>query len=250
MSTRIRFAAALSVIAVAALVAGCASGPSSESPTSSSAPSTAPSSSTDGGNDDGIGDDDMDGAILDDGRAFAVVTWGSSSCVPTVAEVTGEGQNVTVTLTDGDDANRVCTADYAPRASIGIFAEGVDPTQDITLQVTYGDITDDVDLEGDAAFTGVPGSSTEYTPSAGWVDDGTLVLLTWGSSSCQPVVESLEGSGASGTATFVTDDAQVCTMDMAPRATLLAFPDDSVDDDAFTLTLVGGGLEGTVTVRG
>lgn len=249
MTTRIRFAAALSVIAVVALAAGCASGPSSDSPTSSAAPSSVPSSSTDGSGDDGL-DDDMGGTILDDGRAFAVVTWGSSSCAPMVADVTGEGQTVTVTLTDGDDADRVCTADYAARASIGTLPEGVDPTQDITLQVTYGDVADDVDLDGDVAFAGVPGSPTEYAPSAGWVDDGTLVLLTWGSSSCPPVVESLEGSGTSGTATFVTDDAQVCTMDMAPRATLLAFPDDSVDDDDFTLTLVGGGLDGTVTVRG
>lgn len=192
----------------------------------------------------------MDGTILDDGRAFAVVTWGSSSCVPTVADVTGDGQTVIVTLTDGDDADRACTADYAARASIGTLPEGVDSTQDITLQVTYGDVADDVDLDGDASFTGVPGSPTEYTPSAGWIDDGMLVLLTWGSSSCPPVVESLEGSGSAGTVTFTTDDSQVCTMDMAPRATLLSFPDDSVEDDAFALTLVGGGLDGTVTVRG
>ena len=39
-------------------------------------------------------------------------------------------------------------------------------------------------------------------------------------------------------------------MDMAPRATILEFGEDAVDDDAFTLTLVGGGLDGTVEVRG
>lgn len=74
------------------------------------------------------------------------------------------------------------------------------------------------------------------------------MLLTWGSSGCPPVVESLEGSGNAGTATFVTDDTQICTMDMAPRATILSFGDDAVDDDGFTLTLVGGGLDGTVSV--
>ena len=116
--------------------------------------------------------------------------------------------------------------------------------------MTYGDVVDDVDLDGDPSFTGTPGSSTEYAPTAGWFDDGSLVLLTWGSSSCAPVVEDLEGSGASGTATFATDDDQVCTMDMAPRATILEFGEDAVDDDAFTLTLVGGGLDGTVEVRG
>jgi len=138
----------------------------------------------------------------------------------------------------------------APRASVGALPEGVDPTAEVTLQVTYGDIVGDVDVDGDPAFTGTPGSTTEYTPSAAWFDDGALVLLTWGSSTCAPVVESLEGSGAAGTATFATDESQVCTMDMAPRATIVDFGQDEVDDDAFTLTLVGGGLDGTVDVRG
>jgi len=233
--------AALSALAAIAVIAGCTATPGSSAPTSTAAPSTA--ATPDGS------DDDFDGAILDEGRMFAVVTYGSSTCVPRVDTVTAEGQKVAVTLVDGDEAT-ACTADYAPRASVGAFPEGVDPTAEITLDVTYGDLVDDVDLDGDASFTGVPGSSTEYAPSAGWIDDGALVLLTWGSSSCPPVVESLEGSGATGTVTFTTDDTQVCTMDMAPRATILAFGDDAVSDDAFTLTMVGSGLDGTVEVRG
>ncbi len=244
MTAQPRIAAALSVLAAVVMIAGCTSAPGASTPTSSAAPS---SNATAAPGDDA---DDVEGAILDDGRMFAVVTFGSSTCVPQVDEVSGDGQTVTVTLTDGEDADKACTADYAPRASIGAFPEGVDPTKDITLEVTYGDVSDTVDLDGDAAFTGVPGTPTEYAPTAGWVDDGSLVLLTWGSSSCAPVVQSLEGSGPAGTVTFATDDTQVCTMDMAPRATLLAFGDDQVTDDGFTLTLVGGGLDGTVAVRG
>lgn len=236
-------ASVIGVAAAALLIAGCTSGPGAETPTSSPAPSA-------GGVDD---QNDVEGALLDDGRMFAVVTMGSSTCVPQVDQTTAEGQIVSVTLVEPesqDGTEKACTADLAPRASIGALPEGVDPTQDITLNVTYGDITDDVDLDGDPAATGTPGAPTEYLPSAGWFDDGGLVLLTWGSSSCPPVVESLEGSGNAGTATFVTDADQVCTMDMAPRATLLSFGDDTVDDDAtFTLTLVGGGLDGTVEVR-
>lgn len=228
------------LVAAALLVAGCTSGPGSETPTSSPAPSA-------GNVDD---HNDVEAALLDDGRMFAVITWGSSTCVPQVDQVAGKGQTVTVSLVDPDGADKACTADLAPRASIGALPEGVDPTADITLNVTYGDIADDVDLDGDPAATGTPGTSTEYLPSAGWFDDGGLVLLTWGSSSCPPVVESLEGSGNAGTATFVTDANQVCTMDMAPRATMLAFGDNTVEDDGtFTLTLVGGGLDGTVEVR-
>lgn len=234
-------ASVISLAAAALLVAGCTAGPGAETPTSSPAPSA-------GGSDD---ENDVEGALLDDGRMFAVVTWGSSTCVPQVDEVTGEGQTVTVTLVDPEgESPKPCTKDLAPRASLGELPEGVDPKTDITLNVTYGDITEDVDLDGDPAATGTPGTSTEYLPSAGWFEDGGLVLLTWGSSSCPPVVDSLEGSGNAGTATFATDADQVCTMDMAPRATMLSFGDDAVDDDApFTLTLVGGGLDGTVEVR-
>ncbi|WP_217181654.1 hypothetical protein [Streptomyces sp. AC495_CC817] len=242
MSSTSRVTAALSVIAAALLIAGCTSTPGSTAPTSSTEPSS-PAAPGQGA------DDDIEGAVLDDGRMFAVVTQGSSTCVPQVSDVSAEGQTVAVTLADVSE-DQVCTADHAPRASIGALPEGVDPTKDITLQITYGELSDDVDLDGDPRRTGAPGSATEYAPSAGWVDDGMLVLLTWGSSSCPPVVESVEGSGAEGTATFSTDDTQVCTMDMAPRGTLIAFDETTVDDDDFTLTLVGGGLDGTVVVRG
>lgn len=234
-------ASVIGVAAAALLIAGCTAGPGAQTPTSSPAPSA------------GDVDDrnDVEGALLDNGRMFAVITVGSSTCVPQVDEVTAQGQTVTVTLVDPEgDSPKPCTKDLAPRASLGELPEGVDPKTDITLNVTYGDIVDDVDLDGDPAATGTPGTSTEYLPSAGWFDDGGLVLLTWGSSTCLPVIESLEGSGNAGTATFVTDDTQVCTMDMVPRATMLSFGDDAVEDDGpFTLTLVGGGLDGTVEVR-
>ena len=235
-------AAALSAVAVL-LFAGCTAGPGSTAPSSTPVPSNSA-----GVDADDV--DDMEAAILDDGRMFAIVTWGSSTCVPQVDTASANGQTVSVELVE-TDANAVCTADMAQRASVGALPDGVDPTKEITLQVTYGDVSDDIDVDGDAAFTGTPGSSTEYLPSAAWFDDGSLVLLTWGSSGCPPAVEELSASGATGTATFVTDDDKACTMDMAPRATILSFGDDQVDDDdGFTLTLVGGGLDGTVTVRG
>ncbi|NKF34041.1 hypothetical protein HER21_47300, partial [Pseudomonas sp. BGM005] len=84
---------------------------------------------------------------------FAVVTWGSSTCVPQVDTVSANGQTVMVELVDSGDADAVCPADMAQRASVGGLPEGVDPTKEITLQVTHGDVTDDVDLDGDASFT-------------------------------------------------------------------------------------------------
>ncbi|WP_091229968.1 hypothetical protein [Microbacterium sp. 3J1] len=246
MISSTRAVAALSALGAVLLIAGCTIGPGATSPSSTSLPSSGPGQSSDDS-------DDLEGTLLDDGRMFAVVTFGSSTCIPQVDTVTAEGQTVSVTLMDvdaGGETEKACTTDLAPRASVGALPEGVDPTKEITLQVTYGDMVDDVEIDGDASLMGAPGSPTEYLPSAGWLDDGSLVLLTWGSSGCPPVVDTLEGSGNTGTATFVTDENQACTMDMAPRATILSFGDDEVEDDGFTLTLVGGGLEGTVQVRG
>ena len=244
---RLAVAASSALVAVL-LLAGCTVGPGGAAPHSTSDPSSGP-----GNAGSGEDHDDIEGALVDDGRMFAVVTWGSSTCVPQVDEVIAEGQTVTATLVEpeGDGATeKACTADLAPRASIGALPEGVDPTKDIALRITYGDMTDDVDIDGDPGASGTPGTPTEYLPSAGWFDDSGLVLLTWGSSTCLPVVESLEGSGDAGTVTFATDENQVCTMDMVPRATILAFGEDTVDyDKTFTLTMVGGGLDGTVEVR-
>lgn len=243
MTPRRLLVTASSAIAAVLLLAGCTVGPGGAAPYSTSDPSSGPVDADDR--------NDFEGALLDDGRMFAVVTVGSSTCVPQVDQVTAEGQTVTVTLVDPEgESPQPCTKDLAPRASIGALPEGVDPKSDITLNVTYGELTDDVDIDGDPAATGTPGSTTEFQPSAAWLDDDGLVLLTWGSSTCLPQIESLEGAGSTGTAYFVTDENQVCTMDMAPRATLLAFGEDTVEDDGpFTLTLVGGGLDGTVEVR-
>ncbi|NLA66346.1 MAG: hypothetical protein GX862_10630, partial [Leucobacter sp.] len=115
-------------------------------------------------------------------------------------------------------------------------------------RVTLDGATSTSELDGNAQLTGIAGESTDYAPSAGWFDDHSLVLLTWGSSSCQPVVESVQAEGQTGTVTFVTED-RACTMDMAPRTTIIAF--DGIDDDAegdFVLTLVGDNLDGTLNV--
>ncbi|WP_417509987.1 hypothetical protein [Microbacterium sp.] len=233
---------ASAALAAALLLVGCTGSAGEQPPTSSAAPDD--SNST-----DDIGDD-FEAAWLDNGRMFSIVTWGSSSCVPIVDEISAEGQKVTVSLVDApnaDGSERVCTADFAPRASIGGLPEGVDPTKDVEFIVTLGDITEDVELDGNAALTGTGGEATDYEPSAGWFDDDGIVLLTWGSSTCPPIVENVEVQDAGATVTFTTEDG-ACTMDMVPRATLLGMSDDVDDDEDFTLTLVGGNLDGAVHV--
>ncbi|MGO2746802.1 hypothetical protein [Microbacterium sp.] len=235
---------ASAALAAALLLVGCTGSSGDQPPTSSASPD-------DSGNSTDIGDaDDIEAAWLDDGRMFALVTWGSSTCVPIIDDISADGQKVTVSLVDAPNADgteKACTADLAQRASVGGLPEGVDPTKDVEFLVTLGDITDDVDLDGNTALTGIPGESTDYTPSAGWFDDEGIVLLTWGSSSCPPIVENLDVQDAGATVTFTTEDGP-CTMDMAPRATLLGFDGDFDDDEDFTLTLVGDNLDGKVNV--
>ena len=210
----------------AGTLAGCAS-------QAASAPSASPTA------DDGAGDAEMSAAWLDDGRIIGLVTTGSSTCVPAADEATLEADvSLAVTLVEPDAAT-ACTADMAPRVTLVEVPEGVDPAADLTISVTGDGYSGTTDLEGVDGLSG--GGMTDYLPSAGWTDtDGQFVLLTWGSSSCVPVITEVAATGpAEVTVTFETPPAdQVCTMDMAPRATV-AFVDDLEEDSDVSAVLVG-----------
>ena len=181
---------------------------------------------------------------LDSGRMIGLVTWGSSSCVPQADTATASGQEITVTLLD--PAEGACTADYAPRASEIAVPTGVDPHQDVTVHLTYLDKTVDLKLAGNAELTGTPGDPTDYQPTAGWFDDHGIALLTWGSSSCRPQVAGIEESVDVITVNFTAHDG-MCTMDMAPRVTVLYV--EQVDRTR-KLTLVGDNLDATIPILG
>lgn len=181
-------------------------------------------------------------AWLDDGRAFALVTYGSSSCVPVVSDVGADGQNVTVTLTE--EEAEACTDDYVPRAALVGLPEGVDPTRDVdvTVRDESGGTESRVELDGDDDLSGA--GLSDFQASAGWFSDRGIVLLTWGSGSCVPVVESVDERADSATVTFVESPAdRVCTADMRARTTVLELSAEPDDDDDFTLILAGDGFE-------
>jgi hypothetical protein len=194
---------------------------------------------------------DVEAAWLDDGRIIAVVTSGSSTCVPTAesAEVNSDGA-LAVELVE-PDADTACTRDLVPRATLVTVPDGVDPSEDLEIWVTGDGYYGDVSLAGVAGLAG-PGGTTDYEPTAGWTQQqGQFVILTWGSSGCVPVVETSEVTGeAEVTVTFQEPPAdQACTADMAPR-TNFAFADGLSGVEDVQLVLSGDSIDATIPIYG
>lgn len=245
MSLR-RTVASLSLLIPAVALAGCAPGPQTTTPqapapsTSSKEPSPAPEPSAPA---EGMR---ADAAWLDAGRVIGVVTWGSSSCVPFAEDPAASGQEVSVTLTDPE--GRPCTKDLVARASVVGVPAGVNPKEDVTLKVSYLGQESSFELDGDDDLTGTPGDPTDYAPSAGWFDDDKgIVLLTWGSSSCPPVVEKVDDAADAITVSFTTTKG-ACTADVGPRATVISVANGGDDDRQ--LVLVGDNLDAKVKILG
>jgi hypothetical protein len=200
---------------------------------------TAPSGSPSAG---GGSDAEIDAAWLDDGRMIGLVTYGSSGCVPIAEDATLEADgSLSVALMEPEE-DQACTADYAPRVTLVGVPDGVDPSKDLSLTVTGDGLTGSAELDGVEGLGG--GGMTDYLPSAGWTEtDGQFVLLTWGSSSCAPVISGVAATGpAEVTVTFETPPAdQVCTMDMAPRATIALV--DGLEEDRNVEAVLTGSPE-------
>ncbi len=92
--------------------------------------------------------------------AFVYLTWGSSSCAPTVQDVaaTGDAQ-VTLTFVE-PDADRVCTLDMAPRAVLAEVSALTTPTG--AQLVLTGDTFDAVSV----AIVGTPAVAASASPTA------------------------------------------------------------------------------------
>lgn len=228
MTPRRILALPLALLLAGGVLAGCAS-------QAANAPTADP---TDGGSTEA----EIDAAWLDDGRIIGLVTIGSSTCVPAADDATLQADgSLAVTLVE-PDADAACTADMAPRVTLVEVPEDVDPSQDLAITVTGDGYSGTAELDGVDGLTG--GGMTDYLPSAGWTEtDGQFVLLTWGSSTCVPVISEVAASGpAEVTVTFETPPAdQVCTMDMAPRATLAVV--DGLEEDSDVELVLSGGPE-------
>lgn len=237
-----RAAAMATLIAAGLALAACATPAGGPSEAPSEPPTPTPAAETDAAT-------ELHAAWLDAGRAVAVVTYGSSTCLPAVEDVQGEGSSVTVVISEPEDGP--CTMDYVPRATYIGLPAGVDIDDGLTVVVT-GAFEGTVKLDDEDDLTGTPGESTDYAPSAGWFDKTGFVVLTWGSSSCAPGVASVEATGDEALALTFADfpDDQVCTMDMGPRVAVAAVSDGFGDEDDVELTLSGADISGTTTILG
>lgn len=226
MTSRRLLAIPFMVLLVGGALAGCAA-PVSGAP------------SGDSSSDESSTTVELDAAWLDDGRIIGLVTSGSSSCVPAAddAKLQADG-SLTVTLMD-PDADTACTRDLVPRVTLVEVPEGVDPSEDLAITVSGDGYAGTVELDG--ADDLASGGMTDYLPSAGWTQTaGQFVFLTWGSSTCVPVISDVAATGPTQvTVTFEAPPAdQVCTMDMAPRGTVAVVEGLEAEDDV-TLVLTG-----------
>lgn len=231
-----------SVLAVAALLTGCA--------TNTAAPGEAPQSPTPTPTEPTLSDEwtapppSLENASvvwLDGGKALGVVTWGSGSrsCYPVVQDVTVANQDINVVLA-GPTVEGVCTQDLREQLILVGLPEGVDSKAAATVTLTTAEETQEVALSArpaDAPDTPAGERSATLTPLG-------VVLISYGSSSCPPVVDTIDGT----TVTFSAIE-QACTMDYSPRATLLDITDAAVGTELNLVSLDGAADPVTVTVQ-
>lgn len=237
MSSTRRVTLAAATLLFAALLGGCATNPGAVTP--SPADQSAGESPANGSGSDG----DIEAAWLDGGRMVGIVTQGSSTCVPVADDVELADGVLTVTLVVPGDRAQPCTRDLVPRVTLVGLPEPVDPSAGLRIVAKGEGLDEDTDLDG--VDLPMPDGPTDYQPTAGWTDeDGQFVILTWGSSSCPPIIEDVQATGeAEVTVTFQKPPAdQVCTMDIGPRGNVAQV--EGLDDDSdVELVLIGGGPE-------
>ncbi len=227
--------AGAAALTLTAALAGCATGTSVD-------PGSNGQEVPDGGNEQQIL---VDAAWLESGRSIGLITEGSSSCVPTTDEVTVTDAGALAVVLADPAEDEPCTRDMAPRITLVAVPDGVDPQDDLTIDVSGPG------YEGAVTINGVPGLSpddadeTQLPPTAGWTQqDGQFIILSYGSSTCEPVFEGAETTAESEiTVTFADlDETTPCTADLAPRTTL-AFADGHRDQPDVDLVLTGGGFD-------
>lgn len=97
------------------------------------------------------------------------------------------------------------------------------------------------------------GTVSDVEVDATWLDDGRMIgIITYGSSTCVPVVEdaALQDNGTFAVILADADTDEVCAADMVPRVTLVeALPDMDPAVD-LEITVAGNGFTGDTDLDG
>lgn len=219
-----RHPSALTVFAVSA-VAACALALSGCAATTSSPAAAAPDAPL-----------EVEAAWLSGGEQIGVVTRGSSNCAPIPTATTRDADgSLSVTLAAHSEA-AACRKDSALRVSLVTAPAEVTPNKDLTIHIAYGEARAQVELGGDPRIAVTDHEA--QSPSAGWFRSNAFVLLTWGSSSCPPQVTEVTSTDRTTVNVVFDDVAAICTLDMAPRATVVSVP-SKVDGEGAVVVLRG-----------
>ena len=177
-------------------------------------------------------------AWLENGGAVGIVTWGDVSCTPVVTDALLWDSRYVVELTEPDDED--CAGESVPRASLGRLTEPLDMTTELEI-VLAGDYQGIIRLAGDPN----PLPEAEFgQPSAGWYSSDGLAVLTWGSTSCPPEVESTEVTAADElTVVLVESTESSCTRDIGRRVTIAEVDASGLGDGRVTAVLQLDGSE-------
>lgn len=187
-------------------------------------------------------DMDLSAAWLDGGAAVALVTQGSSSCLPSLGDVAVVDGTLQVEF-NASPAEETCTKDLGPQVTLVSLPAGIDPQKDLPIHVTSTTQTGEVDLPGAGEL--VASDPADFTPSAGWTGHpGEFVVLSWGSSSYTPEVESTEFTAPGEvTVTYASMPiGQPYVKDLVPHVNLVHL-DEVAADGVTTAVLAGGSFD-------
>lgn len=200
------------IAAVVAMLAGCATGAASSSSTK---PASTPTEAVP------LHAFGPMANWIDSGRAIALAVPASKHCPVRLHDVTANGQQVKVELevqrTDIGCERNELHGIYVP------LPEGVATDRPVELSVTT-DGEDPVGLAVPALPKAVADADVQQ-PAATLLTTDQVAILSWGSSSCVPRVDGPvqveESNPARLRVAFAADD-RPCTLDLAPRITVVA----------------------------
>lgn len=156
-----------------------------------------------------------------DSTALVLKVWGDG-CAPQIGDLIAGEQSLEIVLVDGED--EVCAA---VQTAHGIYLgppASFDSSRAVELIVTdAGGQTTELTLPGLAAGEIIPADRMPaQTPAATWIDDDELAILTWGSSTCMPGSGTFEAVGETeGIIRLESKTDGICTMDLVPQITFV-----------------------------